>query len=345
MIKKVLNKLFKKTDTPEGPSRITSDTIARHREQILSGGRKFKYPIQYARHKLVFNAIIISSVVLVLSVVIGWWQLYPEQNTSNFFYQITKVLPVPVASVDGKSVLYSDYLMRYLGSVYYKQNIEQINLKTEDGKSQVAYLKRQSMDYAVQDAYAAKLANALKISVSDVELESYIKAQKQSISGEASDQTYNSVIRNYFNWSPDEYRYLTKNQLLRQKVSFEIDKKASGLVDVANSKINENQNISLKILADDLSAGSDVTVSYAVSGWVSKFNNDGGLSMQASEGTKDKISSVVKSTTGDGYYYIKLLDINSSQVNYEYIHIPLSEFNRQLQGVTDNKKVKEFISL
>ena len=33
------------------PPRITNETVAEHREQIIAGGRKFKYPIQYARHR------------------------------------------------------------------------------------------------------------------------------------------------------------------------------------------------------------------------------------------------------------------------------------------------------
>jgi hypothetical protein len=86
------------------PTRITSETIEQHREHILAGGRKFKYPIQYARHKLVINAILISVAAVIIALVVGWWQLYPQQNTSEFMYHVTKVIPVPVAYVDGQPV-------------------------------------------------------------------------------------------------------------------------------------------------------------------------------------------------------------------------------------------------
>ena len=39
----------KKKAEPEVPSRITNDTVAKHREQILAGGRRFKYPVQYIK--------------------------------------------------------------------------------------------------------------------------------------------------------------------------------------------------------------------------------------------------------------------------------------------------------
>ena len=79
------------------PSRITNETVAEHRERILAGGRRFKYPMQYARHKLVFNTIIVTLVTLVLLAVVGWWQLYIVQNSSSFFYRVTRVLPLSAA--------------------------------------------------------------------------------------------------------------------------------------------------------------------------------------------------------------------------------------------------------
>ena len=106
-MKKILNKLpvklpgRKQEQAP--PSRITNETVAEHRERILAGGRKFKYPVQYARHKLVFNAIIISVAAAILLAVIAWWQLYPMQNSSALMYRITLLLPLPVAQVDGEN--------------------------------------------------------------------------------------------------------------------------------------------------------------------------------------------------------------------------------------------------
>src|SRR5680860_1406687 len=118
-MKKLIRKLLRKQRGNDLPlsSRITSETVVQHRERILAGGRRFKYPIQYTRHKLVINAIAISVAALIIVVIIGWWQLYPMQNTSDFMYRITKVIPIPVATVDGQPVLYSDYLMKYRSSI------------------------------------------------------------------------------------------------------------------------------------------------------------------------------------------------------------------------------------
>src|SRR5680860_385278 len=224
-MKKLIKKLRRRKTSPP-PTRITSETIEQHREHILAGGRKFKYPIQYARHKLVFNAIIISVSAILLAVVIGWWQLYPQQNTSEFMYRVTKVIPVPVAYADGQPVLYSDYLMKYLSSMRYLERKEQLNTKTDDGKRQVTYIKQKSMQYVIENAYAVKLAKGLGVSVNENELNQYLKDLRQTNTGEASKQTWDSVVMDYYGWNQDEYRYVIKKELLRQRVSYAMDKTA-----------------------------------------------------------------------------------------------------------------------
>ena len=87
------------------------EKVEERREEVLAQGRKFKYPMQYAKHKLVINTVIVAVVAIVLMVVMGWMLLYKVQDTSEMIYRVTQVLPVPVAEVDGEKVRYSDYLM------------------------------------------------------------------------------------------------------------------------------------------------------------------------------------------------------------------------------------------
>lgn len=115
-MKKFKLKKLRSTQAGQTPSRITNETVAEHREQILAGGRRFKYPIQYARHKLVVNAVVITLVAAAFLVLLGWWQLYIVQNSSSFLYRLTRIFPVPVAAVDGQQVRFSDYLVQYRGS-------------------------------------------------------------------------------------------------------------------------------------------------------------------------------------------------------------------------------------
>lgn len=344
-MKKLISKIKNRGKKAPPSSRITNETVAEHREHILAGGRRFKYPIQYARHKLVFNAIIISFVTLILITAICWWQLYLVQNTSEFMYRITKVIPVPVAMVDGQPVLYSDYLVKYRSSVHYLENKEQIDLKTEDGKRRVEYIKQRSLDDVIADAYAAKLAGEMNITISDKELDDFLKAQRQSSSGEISTQTYDAVILDYYGWSPDEYRHKIKNELLREKVSYAMDKDAVKAMDDVKSELQKNPKVDLKTLSSSINSKTGSKSVYGTSGWVQKTNLDGGLATAAAKLKKGEVSSVIKSSIGEGYYFVRLLDINDKQVSYDYIQVPLKAFSESLKNVTDSKKIQEYIKV
>ncbi len=343
MKKKVFSKLRRKKE-PEQPQRITTDTIVEHRERMLAGGRRFKYPVQYARHKLVFNAIIVSVAAVILLIVITWWQLYIVQNTSDFMYRVTRVVPVPVASIDGEQVRYSDYLMKYRSSIHYLQEKERINLATDDGKRQADFVKSEAMKDAIADAYATKIAHERNINVSDAELEQFLQEQRTSTDGDVSQATYDAVILDYYGWTPQEYREAMKNKLIRQKVAFAIDTQAEKTSKEVGEKIKAGAT-DLRVLADQLSTGG-AKVTYGALGFLPRTNQDGGVTTAAAKLQKGQISTAIQSTTGEAYYYVKLLDSNDAQVNYEYIQIPLTVLNDRLRQAREaGARISEYISI
>lgn len=342
-MKRILNKIRRRKVEPV--SRITSETVSEHREKILAGGRRFKYPIQYVKHRLVINAILISLVALITTLTIGWFQLYSVQNSSELMYRITKVIPVPIANVDGQFVLYSDYLMVLRSSTHYLEKIDGVDLKSKEGKERVNQTKQQSMQSVIKSSYAAKLAKDYKINVSDAELDDVIKAGRVSINGEVSEQTYYAVVLDYYNWSPSEYRYHMKNELLRQKVEYAMDKNAINTINGISDTLKATPGTDFKALATQVSGEAGKKAAYGISGWVPKANKDGGLAVESSKLTKGQVSLVIKSTVGDGYYIVRTLDINDTKVSYEYIKVPLTAFTKSLNDVISANKVDYFISI
>lgn len=335
----------KKNQEPKAvPQRITNETVAEHRERILAGGRRFKYPMQYARHRLVFNTIIITVAALLVIVLIGWWQLYIVQNTSTFFYRVTRVLPLPVASVDKEQVRYGDYLMYYNSSAHYLKRSEQLNPQSEDGKRQLDFIKRRSIDNVVADTYATKLARELSISVTKEEIDKVVDEDRNTVNGRISQETYDASALNVLGWSPEEYRQNTRSKLIRQKVAYAIDA-------VANKKQEQvaallaQPNADLDKIAADLGGEGTAKVTSGVSGLVPHTNHDGGLSSAAVKLEKDQTSGVIKTTTGDGYYFVKVLEKSDTQINYAFIKIPLTKFNEQLAALKSDGKVKEYIKI
>lgn len=342
---KKITKPFRKKQ-PVTPSRITTETLAEHRERVLAGGRRFKYPIQYARHRLVFNTVIIAVAVLIALTVLGWVQLYQAQNASDFMYRVTRVLPLPVASVDGESVPYADYLMRYRGAAHYKAEKEQVNFDTPEGQSQSDHIKRQEMNNTISSAYAALLAKGLGITVPDSDVQVFLKQQRSTPSGEVSETTYNAFVLSYYGWSPDEYQYVIRAKLLQQKVAYAIDDDASAAVTQAEAQLKTGTT-DLKAIADSLNQKSAGIAVYANSGNVPNNNLDGGLAAAAAKLQVGQVSAPITPTTdaGDGYYFVKLLSNDGTTVNYDYVHISLREFANRLKALYDEGKIKEYITI
>jgi foldase protein PrsA len=327
----------------EAPSRITNETVAEHRERILAGGRRFKYPMQYARHRLVFNTILVTIAALLLLVAVGWWQLYSVQNTNTFFYRVTRVLPLPVASVDSETVRYGDYLMYFNSSAHYLRQTEQINLQSEDGKRQLDYIKRKSMDTAVADTYASKLAKDLGISISNERIDQVIDEDRNTANGRISQETYDASALDVLGWTPSEYRQDAKSKLIRQDVAYAIDEKAKKVQEQAATLIKADPDFDKA--AATLGGESAAKVISGVSGFVPKTNRDGGLSKAAATLKAGEVSSVIKTTTGDGYYFVRLIEKTDTQVNYAYLKIPLTELTNRLAALKKDNKIREYISI
>lgn len=343
-----LSKIFKrnasKKKSPLAVGRITNETVAEHRERILAGGRRFKYPMQYARHRLVFNTIIIVVVTLVVTILIGWWQLFIVQNTSSFFYRVTRVLPIPVASIDGKQVRYGDYLMYYNSSSHYLKQNEQVDLNNKDSQRQADYIKRVSIDNAIADAYALKIAKDLSITISESDINTAIDNDRVTVNGKITQETYDASAMNILGWSVSEYRQDTRNKLTRREVSYAIDDMAH-IKQSEVAKLLKEKKVDFKKIASAVNKDSSIKVTFGTSGLVSHANRDGGLSLVASKLKKGQISDAIKTTTGDGYYFIRLIDKNSNQVNYEYICVPLTVFDNRLESLKKAGKVNEYIKV
>src|SRR5664279_4449004 len=74
--------------------RITNETIAEHREHIIKKGRRYKYPVQYTKNRIVFVSAIILVALLLGMAATTWYRLYKAHDTSTFFYRVTQLIPV-----------------------------------------------------------------------------------------------------------------------------------------------------------------------------------------------------------------------------------------------------------
>jgi hypothetical protein len=338
-----ISRLAKKKEL-DAPSRITNETVAEHREQIIAGGRRFKYPVQYARHKLVFNAVIIVLISLIVLILIGVQQLYVAQNSSSFMYRITQIVPVPVATVANEPVRYSDYLMQYRGLEHYLSKYDEIKMDSADGKAQLDHYRRQSLNKAIAEAYAAKIARSKNITVFDKDVDAIIQQQLNTANGRISQETYDASSMMIYGWDKDEYRQAFSRSLLRAKVAFAVDDAARAKANAIGEQVKAGKSFD-EIAAAETDKG-DTRATAGTSTLVSTSSTFNGLNVSdIAKLQKDTPSEALQSATGDGYFFVKVIEKTDTQVNFQYIHIPLTVFSAQLADLKKSGQVHEFIKI
>jgi hypothetical protein len=205
----------------ENIPRITNETVAEHREDVLRGARKYKYPLQHSKHTIV----VISTTLLILAVVsffvyIGL-ALYKFQSSSSFVYRVTQVLPFPVARAGSHFVSYENYLFELRRYEHYYQSQQRVDFGSENGKRQLNRYKPVALNEVIQAAYVKQLAAKNHIRVTNAEINAQmqaLQAQNQSNEEELAD-----VTNLFFGWSLGDLRREIGQELLAQKVATTLD--------------------------------------------------------------------------------------------------------------------------
>lgn len=321
--------------------RITTETLEEHRESVLSNGRKFKYPLQYAKHRLVVNTVIIGVAAVVLLGLFGWLQLYKFQTMNDVFYRFTRVIPVPVARVDREWVRYSDYLMIYKSSVTALENQEGALGDDDEDKMMKAEFKRQALDTAEEFAYALKLAKELDVEVTREQILEAEKEHRTVDGAERSEESFTKIIKANFGLSVVEYERLLMLSLTKREVSAQIDKHAGEVASRVEKMLAENDGDFWGVVE-----GMAEEVIYEETGeLVDEMNLDGGRAVEASKLEVGQWTKRFLSKNGDGWYFVKLLAKGDGQVNYVSLRVPFKEFGERMTVLMDEGKITEYIKL
>jgi hypothetical protein cdiviTM7_03053 len=340
--KSLKKKILKKSNVQETQvAKITNTTLEEQRKEILNKGKKFKYPVQYSKNRLVGNALIIALVILITGSGLLWYQLYKAQNTGEFIYRFTTVIPFPVANVDGENALYRDYLMEYRANMQIA-NAKKDEIESANNVKALSVLnKNKAMKNAIANAYAQKKAREMGISVSEKEIDEAFDAQRKTQNTELTESALYKIAADNYGLSPSEYRRMfIELPLLRRKVTAEIDKNAANTRDEVVKYLNDNSN--------DFSKAAEQfgdKIEYNKPGKVRKTNIDGGRSKVASQLNVGEVSKPFISNAGDGYYIVKLIEKNDNEISYESIKIKFTEFNSQLEKLEKEGKVKKYIKV
>ncbi|HEX6462356.1 MAG TPA: peptidylprolyl isomerase [Candidatus Saccharimonadales bacterium] len=342
LLKKISSKRKSLNKESNNIPRITNDTLAEHREAVIAKGKRYKYPMQQTKHRIV----IISSIILVALLVglslFTWFQLYRAQATSDFFYRITQILPLPVAKVDNQTVLYKDYLTKLRSSLYYLQTVESVNLSSEDGKRQVEYQKRNAMNSVLEQAYVDKIAKERNITVSDEEVNSFIKTRVSGQESIASEADYKKIIQEFYGWTAEDTHLLVKDQLLRHKVVAAVDIAAKQKAEALLAQLR--QGIDFGALAKQNAANDTINQAGGDVGFVSLSSEDpDGLINAANALQPNQLSEII--TGANGLFIVKTLEKRADAIRFARLYIPFEAFKKDFEELQHSGKIQEYIEV
>lgn len=345
-MKDKLKKLRKKKTPPllDQNTRVTNDTVAVHREEILRGARRYIYPLQHTKHRLVVISLSLFLIAVIAFFSYCTYALYKTKSTSNFLYKVTKVVPFPVARIGSDFVSYESYLFEIRHYVHYYETQQELDFNTEAGQLQLAEFKKRAMEKVVNDAYVKEIAKQKNISVSNQEIDDAIAVVRNQNRLSGNDTELEPILRDYWDWSITDFRRSLRDQLLTQKVVSALDVQTH---DKANAALAQLKN------------GKDfATLAKEVSEDDATKDNGGEYPQLVDKASRDippkttealftlqpgQYSEVID--TGFGLEIVKNIEVKGSQVKGAHILFNFKDINQYLNDAKDKKKTRSYLSV
>jgi len=324
--------------------RITNETVAEHREAVLSGARKYIYPLQHSKRRIVR----ISISLLVLAVVAFFTYcgvgLYKLQLTSGFIYDVTRVIPFPVAKAGPSFVGYESYLFELRRNMHYYETQQRTNFATRDGRVQLQRLKQQAMNAVITDAYTKQLAVKNNVSVSNQEVDAEVQLVRNQNRLGSNDRVFKDVLNEFWGWSVDDFKRELKQQLLQQKVASKLD--------------TATQKRAASVL-QQLQGGADFATLATQSSDDDPTRGTGGLYPTAIKRTDHNIAPHVTDelfklkagqisgiiNTGYTLEIVKVIEVNGNSVRAAHIQFDFSDISTFIKPLKVQSKPSYFIKV
>lgn len=335
-----------KIELPEDGSvpRITNETLAQHREEVLTGARRFIYPLQHSKHKIV----IISSILSVLSI-IGFLSycllsLYRFNDTSVFMYRVTQALPFPVARVGGDFVSYEEYLFELRHYIHYFEEQQSVDFSTKEGQQQLSEQRKRALDTVINNAFVNSIAEERVISVSDDEVTAQIDLLRRQNRLGATDEVLADVLQDYWGWTIEDFRRSIKQELLTIKVLQSLDDETKPKAEEALAKIKAGTDfaaVAQEYSNDELTKASGGEFGFLID------KNDRNIPAQTADALFELKAGEVSGLVDIGYgiEILKVIEVSGDKIKAAHIQFNRPSIDTFINELKADKKVRSYIKL
>lgn len=345
-IKKIVEKRprrKKKAEIREGAPRITNETVAAHREEVLGTARKYIYPLQHSKHRIVLVSSALFIVTIVAFFSYATLALYKFQSNSTFLYRVTQVFPFPVARAGGSFVAYENYLFELRHYTHYYENQLDTDFSDPRNAPQLEDFKRRALDKVVNDAYVKQLADQNNITVSAQEVDDQITIVRNQNRLGGNEEVFEDVLRDYWGWSVSDFKRSLQQELLAQKVASTLDTATTEKANQALAELKAGASF-----ADVAKKYSDNEQTKANGGefpeLIERTNRD--LSAQTTDALfklqKGQTSDIIN--TGYALEILKNLDIQGSKIRAAHILVQFKDISEYINDRKAEKGARTYIS-
>jgi hypothetical protein len=332
----------KMTEALSNVPRITNETLSEHREEVLRGARKYIYPLQHSKHRVVKISVSLLVVGIVAFFTLIGLDLYKFQGTSGFIYDVTKIVPFPVAKAGDKWVSYESYLFELRRNMHYYQTQQQATFKTKDGKAQLQRLKQQAMAQVVQEAYVKKLAAQNGVTVTDQQVTNQLALVRQQNRLGSNNRVFKEVLNEFWGWSEADFKRELKGQMLRQAVVAKLDTKADQKSQDALKQIKSGADFSK--LATDVSEDPATKANggqYPAAITTTDRNLAPAITSEIFKIPAGQTSGIIN--TGYTLEIVKVLDKTGDSLHAAHIQFNLADINTYIQHVQKKDPSHQYI--
>ena len=338
----------RKEQEPEVPNKvpsITNTTVAEHRDEVLGSARKYIYPLQHSKHRIVLISTGIFIAVLIAFFSFCTLALYRWENTSGFMYRVTQVLPFPVARIGNQFVAYENYLFELRRYTHYYESQQKLDFENNElDQQQLDEFKDRALERVINYAYIKQIAQDKDISVSDQEVQEEIALWRTQDRFGSGERVLEDVLKDYFGWSQSDFERYLEQEILTQKVVAALDPETT---ERANKAYQE------------LKGGADFAdVAKKYSDDVTSKNNGGEFGFTITKNERDltpeatnilfnlkkgEFSEVIN--TGYSLEIFKLLDKKQDKVQAAHILFNFKDINDTLNDKKEEQPVTVYITL
>lgn len=326
----------------QGIPRITNETVAEHREEVLSSARKYIYPLQHSAHRVVIISVSLLTTLIIVFFAYCMLALYRFHASSTFVYRVTQVIPFPIAKAGPRYVTYENYLFELRHYIHYYQTQQRVDFNSESGKQQLAEFRKRAMNIVVDDAYVKQVADKHDISVSDRELDDAIRLVRSQNRLGSNDQVFEDVLKEFWGWSLNDFKRELRQQMLAQKVVSTLDTATQARAKEAYASIQAGTDFAAVAKYSDDTSTRDTGGDYGFA--IGQSDRD--LPPQVIEAMfhlkAGETSGIIN--TGTSLEIIKVKDVSGDKVHASHIVFAFKPISTYTDTLRKQNKPHLFIS-